>query len=93
MYNDAFDICLTNRYPLNMLKVSIRELTHNFSKYLKAIKAGERLVILERNRPVADLVPHNENLTQVGWKREIKRLSLKGEPLSQVIQQERRESE
>lgn len=75
-----------------MLKVSIRELTHNFSKYLKTIKAGEHLVILERNRPVAELIPHNENLTQPGWKRKVERISLKGQPLSKLIQKERKES-
>ena len=74
-----------------MLKVSIRELTHNFSKYLKTIKSGERLVILDRNRPVADIIPHNENVTEPGWKRPIERLSLKGEPLSTFVVRERKE--
>lgn len=75
-----------------MRKVSIRELTHNFSRYLKSVKAGERLTVLERNRPVAELIPHNENLAQPGWKRPIKKLTLEGVPLSQMVLNERKET-
>jgi len=62
-----------------MIAVNIRELTHNFSKYLKEVKEGERITILERNKPVADIVPHNANIAQPGWKREIRKLKIKGE--------------
>lgn len=75
-----------------MLKVSIRDLTHNFSKYLKTIKGGERLLILERNKPVAEIIPHNDNVTVPAWRRELPRLSLKGESLSNLIVKERKET-
>jgi prevent-host-death family protein len=74
-----------------MVQVNIRELTHNFSHYLKNVKEGERIIIMERNKPVADLIPHNENVTRPGWKREITRLRLKGKPLSQTLIEMRRE--
>ena len=45
-----------------MLKVNIRHLLHNFSKLLKEVKAGETITVYERNTPVADIVPHNENI-------------------------------
>ena len=73
-----------------MISVNIRELTHNFSDYLKEVKAGERVTILERNTPVADIIPHNENIALPGWKRPVKRLKLKGEPLSNTIVKLRR---
>ena len=68
-----------------MTQVTIRQLTHGFSGYLKAVKKGERIVILHRRTPVADLVPHNENVAMPDWKRPIKRIRVKGEPLSQTI--------
>jgi prevent-host-death family protein len=37
--------------------VGVRELRQNLSVYLRRVKAGERLVVTERNLPVAELVP------------------------------------
>lgn len=62
-----------------MKTVNIRELTHHFSSYLRVVKRGERIVVMERSSPVADLVPHNENLTSPGWKRPIQKIRLKGD--------------
>ena len=74
-----------------MTQVTIRQLTHGFSRYLKAVKRGERIVILNRRVPVADLIPHNENLTQPGWKRPIVRIKVKGKPFSQIVSEMRDE--
>ena len=74
-----------------MVSVNIRDLTHHFSRYLKVVKAGERIVLMERNVPVADIIPHNENLARPGWKREIKKVEIEGESLSQTIVKNRRE--
>ena len=75
-----------------MVSVNIRELTHHFSDYLKKVKAGERLIIMERNSPVAEVVPHNENVAYPGWKRKLDKLPLKGEAFSQTIVKNRREA-
>lgn len=37
--------------------VGVRELRQNLSVYLNRVKAGERLEVTERNRPVAILAP------------------------------------
>jgi prevent-host-death family protein len=37
--------------------VGVRELRQNLSRYLDRVKAGEDLVVTERGRPVARLVP------------------------------------
>ncbi|OGL43060.1 MAG: hypothetical protein A2161_18445 [Candidatus Schekmanbacteria bacterium RBG_13_48_7] len=76
-----------------MISVNIRELTHNFSKYLKAVKDGERIVLMERTVPVADIIPHNENISRPGWSRNIKKISIKGESLSKTIIKNRRKEE
>ena len=68
-----------------MTQVTIRQLTHGFSSYLSAVKQGEKIVILERRTPVADLIPHNENLARPGWKRPISKIKVKGERFSQTV--------
>ena len=67
-----------------MTQVTIRQLTHGFSGYLKAVKQGEKIVILERHTPVADLIPHNENMNRPGWKRPILKIKIKGETFSRT---------
>jgi len=67
-----------------MKTVNIRELTHHFANYLKIVKRGERIVVMARRLPVADLVPHNEHLASPGWKRPIQKLQIRGEPLSET---------
>lgn len=37
--------------------VGIAELRQNLSKHLRRVAEGERLVVTDRNRPVAELVP------------------------------------
>lgn len=73
-----------------MKAVNIRELSHNLSSYLKAVKRGEHLVVMERSSPIADLVPHNKNV-QPAWKRPIKRVRIKGESISKTISRMRAE--
>ncbi|MCM8813247.1 MAG: hypothetical protein NC924_04845 [Candidatus Omnitrophica bacterium] len=75
-----------------MVKINIREFTHNFSHYLQQVKSGQRIVVMERNIPVADILPHNENIESPGWKRPIKKLRLCGKPLSETIIQERKDA-
>lgn len=40
-----------------MASVGVRELRDRLSEYLRRVKAGERLVVTERGRPVALLSP------------------------------------
>jgi prevent-host-death family protein len=37
--------------------VGVRELRQNLSVYLRRVRAGERLIVTERNVPVAELTP------------------------------------
>ena len=68
-----------------MKSVNIRELTHHFSNYLRLVKRGGRIVVMERNLPVADLIPHNKNVGQPGWKRAITKIKVKGLSFSETI--------
>jgi prevent-host-death family protein len=40
-----------------MTTVGVAELRQNLSKYLRLVSDGERLVVTERNKPVAELGP------------------------------------
>jgi prevent-host-death family protein len=40
-----------------MLTVGIRELKNQLSHYLRRVRAGERIVVTERGRPVAVIAP------------------------------------
>jgi len=42
-------------------EVGIRELRQNLSAVLARVQAGERLVVTSHNRPVAELVPINQD--------------------------------
>jgi prevent-host-death family protein len=68
-----------------MQSVSIRDLTHNFSRYLSSVKAGESITILERNHPVADIIPYSKNIRYPGWKRPLVRRKIKGEAFSDTF--------
>lgn len=74
-----------------MQEVNIRTLLHNFSELLQLVKKGETITVCERNKPVADLVPHNENTARPGWKREITRIKVEGESFSETVRTAREE--
>jgi prevent-host-death family protein len=40
-----------------MASVGVAELRQNLSEYLRRVERGERLVVTDRNRPVAELGP------------------------------------
>jgi prevent-host-death family protein len=44
-----------------MESVGIRELKENLSRYLKRVKSGERIIITERKKEVAVLVPRGKD--------------------------------
>lgn len=44
-------------YNMTMIQANVAEVKARLSYYLKLAKGGERVVICERNRPVAELKP------------------------------------
>lgn len=74
-----------------MIQVTIRQLVHGLTGYLTAARKGERVVILRRRAPVADLVPHNDDLDQPGWKRKISKIKVKGGSFSGTVRKMRDE--
>ncbi|VAX37554.1 hypothetical protein MNBD_UNCLBAC01-1945 [hydrothermal vent metagenome] len=70
-----------------MVEVNIREFSHNIAEYVERARKGERIVLVKRNKPVADIMPHQEKPKVPGWKREIKMIKLKkgAETFSQTV--------
>jgi prevent-host-death family protein len=42
--------------------VGIREVKNGLSRYLKHVKNGESIIITERNKPIAKIVPLDDDL-------------------------------
>jgi prevent-host-death family protein len=51
----VFHRCATFMYMSN--RVGVAELRRNLSRYLRRVERGERLLVTDRNRPVAELGP------------------------------------
>lgn len=74
-----------------MIKISVRNFTHNLSKYMDRVKNGERFVVSKRNQPIADIVPHHVRNLKPGWSMKRPKLRLKGLSLSQALIKYRQE--
>jgi prevent-host-death family protein len=50
------------------MEVSVRELKDRLSEYLRRVEKGERVVVTDRKRPVAELGPvARQHMTQEQW--------------------------
>ena len=76
-----------------MININVRDFSHNLSTYMERVKKGERFVVVKRNHPIADIVPHRAKNLKAGWSMKKPKLKLKGLSLSQALtkyrQQER----
>ena len=43
-----------------MRRVSLREANQNFSTCVAEVEAGERLVLLRRGKPIAEIIPYSK---------------------------------
>ena len=59
------------------MNVSVRDLKNGLSEYLHRVRAGERLVVTDRGRPIAEVLPLGES--KVSAKERLLRLSEAGE--------------
>jgi prevent-host-death family protein len=67
-----------------MIKISMRELTHNLAQYVERAKKGERFVITKQNKEVASLVPKVESSSKK-WSMEKPKVKAKGQLASAVV--------
>jgi prevent-host-death family protein len=57
MANVAFDRARFDGYYSYMKKAGIAALKNNLSRYLDQVKGGETILVMDRNQPVAQIVP------------------------------------
>lgn len=74
-----------------MIKVNTKDFLHNFAKYKKKIRDGKRIVVCENNIPVLDVTPHQEHISQPGWKRDHFVLPVSSKAAVKTLLEERRE--
>jgi len=74
-----------------MRSAGIREARQNLSALLEEVRRGREVVITDRGRPVARLVPppRQSALPFKGARRLRARIHLKGKPLSETIAEDR----
>ena len=53
----SFDRTPRDGYYSHMKKAGIAELKNNLSRYLDQVKNGESILVLDRNHPVAQIIP------------------------------------
>ena len=88
-----------------MITVGIRQAKNRLSEYLRKVRAGERVVITERGKPIAEITkPRSaaderlEGMIREGlatWgggkpRGSKKRVKIKGRPISETVIEERR---
>jgi prevent-host-death family protein len=86
------------------MRVSVRELKNNLSKYLHRVQQGESIVVTSHNKPMACLHPipsapaHLPEISGVRWAREKPDFStpleslpkIAGKTLAEIVLEERR---
>ena len=69
-----------------MTTISVREFAHHMAKYLKMLKEGEGFILKYHNEPIAHVLPSNSSIPVLpGWRRQIKKVQIKGGPISETI--------
>ncbi len=61
-----------------MISVGVRDLKNQLSQYLQYVKKGERVIITEHNRIIAELSLPREEKVVVSFEEELQRLSSMG---------------
>jgi prevent-host-death family protein len=83
------DIMTISDYLMTMRSVNIAELKAKLSEYLRHVRSGHELTVLDRNTPVARLVPFDEGADRVRTRRPMrKHPSLQSVPLPPPLQLE-----
>ena len=75
-----------------MSKVSVEEAARNLKALLEQVAAGEEVILVEQDKPVARLVPPSTKEDLLAEMKQFREsLSVTGEPLSQTVIKARQE--
>jgi len=87
-----YQVILFKKEEIKMIQINTKEFLHNFAKYKEKAKAGERIVVCEHKKPILDIIPHDEKIEKLGWKRDHYILPNDGHSLTDTLTKERQES-
>ena len=77
-----------------MSKISVEEAVHNLKALLEQVAAGEEVIIVEQDKPVARLLPPSTEEERFADMKQFREsLSVKGESLSQTVINARQEEQ
>lgn len=77
-----------------MSKVSVEEAARNLKALLEQVAAGEEIILVEQDKPVARLVPPSTKEEVLANMKQFRdSLSVTGEPLSQTVIKARQEEQ
>ena len=73
-----------------MKTITFSDFRKNASNFITAVEHGEKLILLRRGKPVAEIIPFTDKLdTTPAWKKPGIRLKISGNDLSSAINEER----
>jgi prevent-host-death family protein len=76
-----------------MVEVSVKEARDNFRTYLDRAEAGEEIIVTRRGKEVARIVPPRREPKKFPDLTEFRKsIELRGEPMSETVIRQRRES-
>lgn len=67
------------------VKVNTREYLRNIGYYFKKVRGGQKIIIMNRNQPFAELVPVNEHVKKPVWQEETDMLQVPGLNMGEEI--------
>ena len=71
--------------------IKLSEFRAHCSQIVKEVSKGKVYLITLKGDPVAEIIPFSSHVERNNWKKEIIRIKVKGEPVSQTIIKERAE--
>ena len=77
-----------------MVKINMREFSRHLAEYITRANEGEKFVIIKRNKPVAEIIPHETKKVKPKWSTVMPTIKLKNglsasEELIKMRQEER----
>jgi prevent-host-death family protein len=72
-----------------MISAAFTEFRKKTASFLDKVENGETVVITRHGRPIAEVVPPSEAVSDRSWKRPAIRMALKGISLSRELVEER----
>jgi len=70
---------------IKMIKISMREFTHDIAEYMNRASQGEEFVVMKRNQAIADIIPHSKGKIKPGWSLNMPKKIIQNEGLSDEL--------